>query len=271
MNETNAAPAAEGRPSRRSEAPEPIDLREHGRDAEGAPTVLDRRLFMQLLVFTACTDVAPLVKVLEESDLPGVLYADVNDPYGVGLMLFHENPEHFVTVVRASIGRSAFDLLHPRPEMTMLGRTYSIGYEQDLKDVLLERPVRRVTNPDWPWSIWYPLRRAGAFEHLSAEAQRSVLMEHGAIGQAYGAADLGHDVRLSCHGLDQNDNDFVVGLVGPRLHPLSHIVQRMRRTQQTSRYLERLGPFFVGRAVYQRAPGQPARVHAELLRPEREG
>jgi hypothetical protein len=27
-------------------------------------------------------------------------------------------------------------------------------------------------------------------------------------------------------------------------------VQDMRRTQQTSLYLERLGPFFVGRAVY---------------------
>ena len=35
------------------------------------------------------------------------------------------------------------------------------------------------------------------------------------------------------------------------LFPLSAIVQTMRKTQQTSLYLERLGPFFVGRAVWQ--------------------
>ena len=33
--------------------------------------------------------------------------------------------------------------------------------------------------------------------------------------------------------------------------PLSAIVQVMRKTQQTSLYLDRLGPFFVGRAVWQ--------------------
>ena len=62
---------------------------------------------------------------------------------------------------------------------------------------------------------------------------------------------LAHDIRLDCHGLDKVDNDFVVGLIGKDLHPLSHIVQSMRRTQQTSLYLERLGPFFVGRAIWQ--------------------
>ena len=33
--------------------------------------------------------------------------------------------------------------------------------------------------------------------------------------------------------------------------PLSALVQAMRKTQQTSLYLDRLGPFFVGRAVWQ--------------------
>ena len=45
----------------------------------------------------------------------------------------------------------------------------------------------------------------------------------------------------------------VVGLIGKELFPLSHVVQSMRRTQQTSLYLDRLGPFFVGRAVWQSA------------------
>jgi len=31
---------------------------------------------------------------------------------------------------------------------------------------------------------------------------------------AYGSADLAHDIRLACHGLDKGDSDFVVGLIG---------------------------------------------------------
>jgi chlorite dismutase len=37
------------------------------------------------------------------------------------------------------------------------------------------------------------------------------------------------------------------------LFPLSAVVQAMRKTQQTSLYLDRLGPFLVGRAVWQSA------------------
>ncbi len=51
--------------------------------------------------------------------------------------------------------------------------------------------------------------------------------------------------------MDKNDNDFVVGLLGTELYPLSVVVQRMRKTQQTSQHLERLGPFFVGRVAWQ--------------------
>ena len=48
-----------------------------------------------------------------------------------------------------------------------------------------------------------------------------------------------------------HDNDFVIGLVGRQLHPLSHLVQAMRKTTQTSQYLQTLGPFFVGHALWQ--------------------
>ena len=51
---------------------------------------------------------------------------------------------------------------------------------------------------------------------------------------SFGSADLAHDVRLACHGLDKEDNDFVIGLIGKDLFPLSAIVQAMRKTQQTS-------------------------------------
>ncbi len=55
------------------------------------------------------------------------------------------------------------------------------------------------------------------------------------VGRRYGAkADFAHDVRLARHGLDPHDNDFVIGLVGKELHPLSHVVQAMRATRQTA-------------------------------------
>ena len=84
-------------------------------------------------------------------------------------------------------------------------------------------------------------------------------MEHGGIGHAYGRAGYGTDIRLACHGLDKNDNDFVVGLLGPELYPLSSIVQRMRKTKQTSLHLERLGPFFIGKAIWQAGQADGAR------------
>jgi hypothetical protein len=46
------------------------------------------------------------------------------------------------------------------------------------------------------------------------------------------------------------DNDFVLGLAGPELHPLSARVQAMRRTRQTSNPLASPGSFLVGRTVW---------------------
>ena len=77
-------------------------------------------------------------------------------------------------------------------------------------------------------------------------------MEHAGIGRAYGQSGLAYDIRLACYGLDKNDNDFIIGLLGSALHPLSALVERMRKTRQTSQYLTSLGPFFVGRVAWQK-------------------
>jgi hypothetical protein len=45
----------------------------------------------------------------------------------------------------------------------------------------------------------------------------------------------------------------VIGLIGKDLFPLSAMVQAMRKTRQTSEFLEKLGPFFIGKAVWQNA------------------
>jgi Chlorite dismutase len=231
--------------------PEPPDISERGGIKNGQPQRSDIRLFMQFQAFGRCGDATPLVAALSASGLPGVLYEDANDPHGVALLTFSTDPGSFVGAWRALLNTAPFASLVQKPEYTMMGRTYALGYEPDLQDTLVARPMRTVLNPDWRWAIWYPLRRSGKFAQLPEQEQRVILAEHGTIGMAYGAGDYAHDVRLACHGLDKQDNDFVVGLIGKELFPLSHVVQSMRKTQQTSLYLERLGPFFVGRAVWQ--------------------
>ena len=226
-----------------------VDVTERG---AGGRT-LDRRLFIQLHVFTDCADPKPLAGALERSGAEAVLYRDLNDPRGVGVLALAEDPAALVTRFRELLGAEPFEALTHRPELTMVGRTYASGFESDLAEWLLERPRRTVLNPAWPWAIWYPLRRTGAFARLSREEQGKILQEHATIGRAYGEADHAHDIRLACYGLDTNDNDFVIGLVGRALHPLSHLVQAMRRTIQTSEYIEKLGPFFVGSVAWQRA------------------
>jgi Chlorite dismutase len=226
-----------------------VDVRERGAGGQ----LSERRLFMQLQVFAACPDPKPLVAALERSRLEAVLYEDVNDPRGVGVLAMSEEPTAFVTGYRDLFNSEPFATLPLRGELTMLGRTYTSGFEQDVEEWLFRRPRRTVLNPAWPWAIWYPLRRTGAFGRLSPKEQGEIIREHSILGRAYGDADLVHDVRLACHGLDVHDNDFVIGLIGRELHPLSHLVQTMRKTVQTSQYLQTLGPFFVGHVRWQSA------------------
>ena len=256
--EAHGAAGQPPRAERGGEALPDIDVREKGAERDGQPQVMDRRLFMQFLAFhvpgpTVEPAIRALTSALAERRVAAVVYDDLNDPRGIGVLTWAEDPAHFVTAVRPVLGDAKLGLVQ-RPELTMLGRTYSTGYEQDLPFWLIERPKQTVLNEAHGWAIWYPLRRAGAFAKLEPREQGSILKEHGTIGRAYGAKDFAHDVRLACYGLDQNDNDFVIGLIGKELHPLSHIVQAMRKTRQTSEFIEKLGPFFVGRVAW-RSPG----------------
>jgi chlorite dismutase len=229
---------------------EPPDISEKGGLKDGQPQRSDSRLFMQLLAFGGCTDAESVASYLNGVAAGGVVvYEDLNDPRGVAVLTLSEDPNVFVSRVRPRLTAGAMKGLTLKPEFSMFGRTYALGYEPDLQEVLIDRPRRTVLNPDWPWAIWYPLRRSGAFAQLSDDQQRVILKEHGQIGMTFGAADYAHDIRLACHGLDRDDNDFVIGLIGKDLFPLSALVQRMRKTQQTALYLDRLGPFFVGRKV----------------------
>jgi chlorite dismutase len=245
------APKQTGAPA--PEAPAPLELAEKGR-RNGQEISLDRRLFMKFTAFGRCFDPHAAVAALREEGANGAVYLDANDPQGIGVMIAAEDPDYFVANLRSVFSHRPFaDFVH-KPEFDMLGRTYSIGYEPDLEDTLLKRPMTKLLDPKNAWSVWYPLQRAKKFQTLSPEHQRKILAEHGTLAHRYGAGGHAADVRLACHGLDRNDNDFIIGLLGPKLHPLSAIVQEMRKTEQTSQYLDSLGPFFVGKAVWQSKP-----------------
>jgi Chlorite dismutase len=229
-----------------------IDVHEYGGKKEGERQKMNRRLFMQLLVFDVGEGVAAdkvseeAAQLLRARKVPGVLYADANQPRGIGLLTWSEDPSHFVRAVRPLFQEGALAKVTIRPAFTMFGRAYATGHEPDLAFVLLERPIKNVMNDGYPWHVWYPLRRSGAFARLEPIEQSHILREHAQIGFAYGQQELAHDIRLACHGIDAEDNEFVIGLVGHDLHPLSHLVQTMRKTRQTSEYIAKMGPFFVG-------------------------
>ena len=233
---------------KKPQRPEPVDLREVGASIDGEPQVSDRRLFLQLHVFEDCSDPNNIVEILEKNNLNVVLYDDINNPTGIGVLFIVEDPAVLATEARYLLaGLQQAANLSYRPEMTMIGRTYSSGREPNLEEWLLNKPLRNALNPDFPWAIWYPLRRKSEFYRLEHRERGRILGEHAMLGRSYAAGGYASDIRLACFGLDTNDNEFVIGLVGPDLYPLSRLIQDMRQTEQTTKYIESLGPFFVGK------------------------
>jgi hypothetical protein len=232
-----------------------IDVLEYGGKRDGERQALDRRLFMQLLVFdtppgqNADETAKRLAGLCSRDRVPAVVYADAMSPRGIGLLTWSDDPAHFVRKVRPLFATEGLSQATLRPDYGMVGRTYATGHEPDLEWTLLRRPVENVTQETYRWHVWYPLRRTSAFARLDPHEQSTILREHAQIGMAYGAQELAHDVRLACYGIDAGDNEFVIGLVGRDLHPLSHLVQAMRKTRQTSEFIAKMGPFFVGYAA----------------------
>ncbi|CAD7954210.1 unnamed protein product [Amoebophrya sp. A120] len=241
-----------------------IDVKERG----GNGDAVDYRLWMQLLVydlhgastpdhFTAANQLSSeetlrqFHLILTSKKIPHVLYSHIYHPTQVGLLFWSQDPSYFVKHVNPLLqhGDTKARLLH-----TMFGKTYSNGHEQDLDYALLQKPVKMAMKKEHEYCIWYPLRRCGKFYLEEPEAQCEMLLEHALIGRSYGEKNLAHDIRLQATGLDEKDNEFVIGLVGKQLHPLAKVIQDMRKTRHTSEFIESLGPFFVGLKAFQWPP-----------------
>src|SRR5688572_58215 len=136
-----------------------VDVVERGLSIGGVPQVMDRRLFMQLLVLraksahAAAATLPVLGAKLASASVPAVLYEDLNDPSSIGVLTYGEDPSVFATKLRPVLADAAFSDLSTRPEMTMIGRTYATGYESDLAFWLLRRPVETVQHEGWDWAI----------------------------------------------------------------------------------------------------------------------
>ena len=237
---------------KRPPRPEPVDLRETGAPIDGEPQVSDKRLFFQLHVFGDCLAPEVIIENIQSNNYSpsaAVFYDDLNNPTGLGVLLVAADPAalmHQSLALRDMQSQFNGEVSY-RPEMTMIGRTYSSGREPDLEEWLINKPLQNVLNPECPWAIWYPLRRNPEFYRLEPRERGRILGEHAMLGRSYAAGGYASDIRLACFGLDTNDNEFVIGLVGPELYPLSRLIQDMRQTEQTTKYIESLGPFFVGK------------------------
>src|SRR5437762_227941 len=86
MADTTTPAAPGGHAARRG--PEPPDIFEKGGMKDGQPQRLNQRLFMQFLAFGGSQDSPTLATAMKNAGLPGVVYEDVNDPRGVGLLTF---------------------------------------------------------------------------------------------------------------------------------------------------------------------------------------
>ena len=86
-----------------------VDVQEHGAPRDGAPQMMDRRLFVQLLAFETEPGtpsgkvISAIAEALTQRRVSSVLYADVNHPLGFGLLTFGEDPALFVSKVRPAL------------------------------------------------------------------------------------------------------------------------------------------------------------------------
>src|SRR5437867_12724279 len=97
---------------------------------------------MQLQVFTGCGDAKPVIRAVGSSRIEGAVYHDVNDPRGVGMLGISEDPTFFASAFRDLLNTEPFAALSLRPQFTMLGRTFTSGFE-DVIVVWLFRVARR--------------------------------------------------------------------------------------------------------------------------------
>jgi chlorite dismutase len=219
----------------------------------------DNTLFVQLQVFDIEPAAGPraivsaLSRRLREKRIDGVIYGDANDHRGIGLLTWASDPAAILENVHALLGGKRFSALTPRPGWVMFGRVSGESAE-GLPDVVLHAEQR--------WATWYPMRNKAEWGTLDQAKKAAAQKEHGAVAKEFVDSDKVSYVRLSCNGLDPEDNDHIFGLTATSLEDISLLQEAMRGTSQIANYVDKIGPVFVGRKVWQNP--EPAKPEAEV-------
>ncbi len=202
----------------------------------------DKPTYLQLLVFTDCTDANSLSVHLSRLNFGCFLFKDLSDPQGLGVLAVANDPEQIVSDLRDLLSQRLFRVLMLRHERTMTARTPAGGgpSREELEAML--------GNEEWPWAMWYPMRGTASLsdldEHLKGPVFERMIDSAGAKRTDFGR------VLLRSHGLDAHGNEFMQGLHGSDLGQLSRVVEASRQTPLHAEYVASSGPFFVGRAIH---------------------
>ncbi len=219
----------------------------------------DNTLFVQLQVFDIEPAAGPralvsaLSRRLREKRIDGVIYGDANDHRGLGLLTWASDPAAILENVHALLGGKRFSALTPRPGWVMFGRVSGESADA-VPEVVLHAEQR--------WATWYPTRNKPEWGTLDKAKKTAAQKEHGAVAKKFIDNDKVSYVRLSCNGLDPEDNDHIFGLTATSLEDISLLQEAMRGTSQIANYVDKIGPVFVGRKVWQNP--EPAKPEAEV-------
>jgi hypothetical protein len=201
----------------------------------------DTPLFLQLLVFTDCVDYKPLSLQLDRLPIDCLLFKDLRDPQGIGLLAFSDDPEHIASDLRDMLSSRLFRAFMLRHELTMTARTFGdIARAREE----LEAATR---NREWPWAIWHPIKGTAALAALDEKLHAAAFGRMVDV-TGLGPSDFGR-VLLKGHGLDGHGNDFVQGFFGRHLHQLSAIIESTQRSPLHGELVSASGPYFVGRSL----------------------
>ena len=215
----------------------------------------DNTLFLQLQIFDIEPAAGPRAMVsalsrrLREKRIDGVIYGDANDHRGIGLLTWAADPGDILDNVHALLGGKRFSALTPRPGWVMLG-CVSGDAAATTPELLLD--------PNQNWATWYPQRNKAEWGSLGDAAQAKVLEEAGGVAKSSIDEGKVSYVRLACQGIDPEDNDHIFALTAANLLDINELQAAMRGTALLTTHLQKMGPVFVGRKIWQNpAPQAP--------------
>ena len=210
---------------------------------------------MKFTAFGGCADPQAAVAALAEDGVEGALYVDANDPQGIGLIVAAEDPgllrDDAARAVQPPAVRGVHAqarVRHARPHVLDRLRARSRGHavhEAARQDAEPREPLGRVVSA---------AARRRSFRRcrpiISAASWPSTARSRNATAPAGMPPTCASRATASTRTTTTSSS----ACSARTCIRLSAVVQEMRKTEQTAQYLDSLGPFFVGKAVWQAKP-----------------